>query len=157
MWFVLPLACIPAACWSLGLALSGGGVARDRAVVGLAQIIHSGTVVFFGTLLSVFLLFATLLLLAPLFACRREWRRVLQVAAYSCAPVFLAGVVLVLPDLAYAVTLAVMHSLYLQYGGVRHVLGVKDDEAAEYVALAVMLLIAASTLAGAAGSWLGVI
>ena len=150
--FVLPLASIPAVSWCLGLFLSAGASSID-----FVWIAHRGLITYFGAVLSILLLAASMFVLAPLFTAGRDWPRALQVAAYSSSPVLLAGVVLVLPDLAFATLLAAFHSFFLQYVGVQQVLGAKEGEAAEYVALGIVLLIIASTLLGAFGSWLGLL
>ncbi len=157
--FVLPLACIPAVCWALGLALFGGKgvVAGDSAEIDLGRIAHGGFEALVGSLASVLLLALSLFVLAPLFARRRSWQRVLQVAAYSSAPVLLAGFLLVMPDLVFVPLFAAVHAFYLLYVGVQRILGTKMDEAAEYVALVVVLLVVASTLLGALGSWSGIL
>ncbi len=150
--FLLPMACIPALSWGLGLALSEGSSAA-----GLAQAAHRGGVVFFGSLLSVFLLAASMFVLAPLFVAARDWARAFQVAAYSSAPVLLGGILLLFPDIAYVMLLPALQSFFVQYVGVHRILGAKEGEAAEYVALGIVLLVVTSTLSGAFGSWLGLL
>lgn len=156
--FVLPLALIPAVSWSLGLLLFGNDAGGGRhGALGIAQIVHGGLIAFFGVVLSICLCAVSIVVLAPLFACVRDWPRALEVAAYSAAPVLIGGLVLVLPNLLSVMILAFFHSLYLQYGGLQHVLGVKERDAAEYVALSTVLLMVLSTTVGALGSWLGVL
>lgn len=150
--FVLPLAGIPAVSWCLGLLLSGDGT-----LTGLAEIAHSAAVVYLGSLLSIYLLAASLFLLAPLFSVRRSWGRAFQVAAYGSAPVMFSGILLMAPVLVFATLLAVCHSFYLQYVGVSRVLGVREGDAAEYIALITVLMVLASTLLGALASALGVL
>lgn len=150
--FLLPLALIPALSWCLGLQLSGEAMQMDW-----IQIVHRGAVVYFGTLMTIYLLAASIYVLGPLFSVGRVWGRAFQVAAYSSAPLMLAGLVLVLPVLAFAMLVAACHSFYLQYVGVSSILGAKEEDAAEYVALVVVMLSVLSTLLGAFGSWLGVL
>lgn len=150
--FVLPLAGIPTVSWCLGLLLSG-----DTAPTGLAQIAYRGAVVYVGSLVSIYLLAASLYALAPFFSGRRSWGRSFQVAAYSSSPVMLSGLLLVLPVLAFATLVAVCHSFYLQYVGVSCVLEVREGDAAEFVALVAVLMIVSSTLLGAMASALGVL
>ncbi|MBS0338154.1 MAG: YIP1 family protein [Proteobacteria bacterium] len=156
--FILPLSCIPAAGWATGLGLSGSHalIGHSAAHSGIAQAAHAGLTVLLGAAISVYLLAAALYALAPLFTGRRDWPRALQVAAYSSTPVLLSGVVLVLPDLAFTLILAALHSLALLHGGVKSVLGAKSDESAEYTALAMVIFLLASTALGALGSRLGV-
>lgn len=155
----MPLACVPAASWSLGLLLFGGsaGTSRAGSVLGIEQILRGGLVVYVCAILSLLSLSASVFALAPLFDCRRDWRRALQVAAYSGAPVLLGGVILIMPDLAFALLLPCLHGAYLLYGGLQIVLGVKEDQAAEYVALGVVLLTIATTAMGALGAALGIL
>lgn len=149
--FVLLLACIPAASWSLGLLLFGDGPSVE-----LASTAHRGAIVYLGSVLSIGLLALSFLILAPVFGVGRNWGRTLQVAVYSSAPVLLAGFLLIIPDLVIAILLAAFQSFYLQYVGVQHLLGVKEDQAAEFVALCIVVLMIASTILGAFGGWIGV-
>lgn len=157
--FVLPLACIPAAGWSVKLSLFGseGGRHGDGAAMGLAQILQGGLTVWVCSVLSVIVLASSIYVLAPLFVRSRAWPHVVQVAAYSSAPVLLGGVILAIPDVAYMVLLAAFQALYVMYAGLKRVLGVKEDNAAEYVALSIVLLTAVSTLLGALGGALGML
>ena len=155
--FVLPLALIPAASWSLDLLLFGNDAGGSHTDLDLIQIVWRGLITYFGVLLSIGLCAASITLLAPLFAGRRNWPRALQVAAYSAAPVLLSGLVLIVPNLAYVLILPFFHSLYLQYAGLQHVLGVRERDAAEYVALSSMLLMVFSTALGAFAGWLEIL
>lgn len=155
--FVVPLACIPAASWSVGLAVFGGKgvVARDSTSPSVGEIVNGGLQALMGSVASILLVAAALFVLAPLFARPRNWPRAFQVAVYSSSPVLLAGVLLILPDLVFALMVAAVHSFYLQYLGVQYVLGAKEGDAAEYVALVIVLVIMGSTLLGALSAMTG--
>ena len=155
--FVLPLTLIPAASWSLGLLLFGNDAGGSHSDLDLVRIMRGGLIAYFGVVLSIGLCAVSIVILAPLFAGRRNWPRALQVAAYSAAPVLLSGLVLIVPNLAYVLILPFFHSLYLQYAGLQHVLGVRERDAAEYVALSCMLLMVFSTALGAFAGWLGIL
>lgn len=153
LWsFVLPLALIPALSWCAGLLLYRAGPYAEP-----AQIAYRGSIAYVGSLASIALLAACIVALAPLFGVRRNWARAFQVAAYGSAPVMLAGLVLVIPDLAFATLLGVFHSFFLLYVGLVQVLGVKEDQSAEYLALVIVALAVASTILGAAGSAAGIL
>ena len=157
--FVLPLALIPAAGWILGLLLFGNSAdgGRDSTPVAIGQIVHSGLITYFAVVLSVVLCAASIVIVAPLFSGLRSWPRALQIAAYSAAPVLIGGLLLILPNLVFALIVPFFHGLYLQYAGLQHVLAVKERDAAEYVALSSTLLMVFSTALGAAGIGLGII
>ena len=157
--FVLPLASIPAAGWSAKLALFGsdGGQDGDGGAMELAQVLQGGLTVWIFSVLSVFVLASSIYILAPLFVRTRDWPRALQVAAYSSAPIWLGGFILAIPEVAYAELLAVFQAFYVLYVGLKRILGVKEDNAAEYVALSIVLLTVATTLLGALGGALGML
>lgn len=157
--FVLPLACIPAAAWCFNLSVFGGegGHDAERAALGWSQVLSGGLTVWIFTVLSVLVLATSLYVLAPLFAPGRDWPGALRVAAFSAAPVLLGGVILAIPEVSYAILLALLHSFYLQYAGLQRELGVKEDQAAEYVALSIVLCTIATTGLGALGGALGVL
>ena len=69
----------------------------------------------------------------------------------------LVSVVLLIPDLAFGTLLGAFQSFYLLYVGFGQVLTVKEDQAAEFVALVVVALSVALMLAGAAGSAAGIL
>lgn len=150
--FILPLALIPALSWCIGLYLYREGPSAE-----LAQIAYRGAIAYAGSLASIALLAACIVALAPLFETRRNWARAFQVAAYGSAPVMLAGLVLVIPDLAFATLLGAFQSFFLLYVGLVQVLAVKEDRAAEYLALVIVALTVASTFLGAAGSAAGLL
>lgn len=157
--FVLPLACIPAAGWTVKLSLFGGEGEQggEAAAMGFAQVWQGGLTVWACSVLSVFVLAASIYVLAPLFLPTRDWPRALQVAAYSSAPVLLGGIILAVPEVAYLALLPVFQAFYVMYAGLKRVLGVKEDHAAEYVALSVVLLTIVTTLLGALGGALGML
>lgn len=156
--FVFPLACIPAACWALNRILFGDERRPGAVPVSdLAQSAHGGLSVFACAVASIALLAAAVFALAPLFGRPRDWPKAVQVSACSSAPVFLAGFLLLLPDLSYLLLPPAFQSAYLLYGGLQHVMGVREDQAAEYVALDIVLLIVGSTMLGGLGSGLGVL
>ncbi len=156
--FVVPLACIPAVSWGLCLYLFGRGVPSQNLPNSgaLPDFIQGALVAFCGSVVSVFLLAGAVMLLAPVFGRPRLWSRSFQVAGFSSAPVLVAGVVLVVPNLAFALMVAGLHGFYLLHGGVRDMLGVKADDAAEYVALVMIVFLVASSILGAGIAMLGV-
>ena len=133
--YLLALALMPALAWSLGRH-GAWGVLRW----GFPFLLCIGSVV---------LLAAAYWLVIPMYSRPRSWPGALAVAVYSATPVLLAGVALVLPQLVLVTFIAAVHSLVLQYQGTQDVLGVKRGDAAEVVAVAGVLLIAASMACGA--------
>lgn len=154
---VLPLAAIPAVAWMIGLAVFGMELVMVGEPIrrpGPSAILHAGLVTYLGSIISVVLLAGAFVLLAPMYGGRRDWRGAWRVAAFGTTPLWLAGVMLLKPATFVAMLPVVLYCAYLYHLGL-HALGfARTREAAEYVAIAFLLLLAASTLAGGLlGQW----
>jgi len=121
------------------------------------QIFAAGATTYFASVASIFVLAAIFVLLAPMFGAPRDYVAALKVAAYGAIPVFLAGATLLLPAMAIVGMVAVCHTLYLYWHGVRRVLQVKEGSQTEFVGISVLLLAVASVVVGAAASSIGFI
>jgi hypothetical protein len=152
---VVPLSLLPACAWMLGLVLFPddiGGAATPRDAAHLAAL---GCWTFAGSLATVGLLAAAIAAVAPMYGRPRQWAAAFRVAAYGLTPVWASGVLLLKPALVLLIVVAAMHACVLLHGGMVAVLGVRADDAAEYVAMVVFLAVAASTLLGGAMSFAG--
>jgi hypothetical protein len=154
--YVLPMSAVPAVAWTTGLALFPGDLAirgeTPADLASLASLARAAAVTFGGSALSVAALAAAFFAIAPMYEVRRDWPSAVAVAGYGTTPVWLAGVLLVKPSLVTAAILAVVHACYLYFAGLQQVAGVRPGDAAEFVALAVLL---ASVVLVAAGALLG--
>jgi hypothetical protein len=149
--YVVPLSAVPAVAWMIGLRVFGLDlVAEGEPIVhpSAPAILRAGVATFLGSVGSVVVLAVAFRLLAPMYDGARDLRRAWTVAAYGSTPVWLFGLVLVKPNLVIAGMLAVLHCSYLYYTGLQAVTGVREGDAAEYVAIGLLLLLAASTVAG---------
>jgi hypothetical protein len=80
-----------------------------------------------------------------------------QVAAYGATPVLLASVLLFTPVLVLVSVLVLPYVFYLYYLGVQQVLNVPSGEAAQFVAIALVAALVASTLGGTGAGALGLL
>lgn len=149
--YVLPLAAIPAVAWMIGLGVFGMELVMVGEPIrrpGTASILHAGLVTYLGSIASVAMLAGAFALLAPMYGGRRDWGGAWTVAAFGTTPVWLAGVMLLKPATFVAMLPIVLYCAYLYHCGL-HALGfAREREAAEYVAIALLLVLAASTLVG---------
>ena len=158
--YTLPLAAIPAVAWMIGLATFG----MELVVVGEpirrpgpAAILHAGVVTYLGSIVSVAMLAGAFALLAPMYGGRRNWSAAWTVAAYGTTPVWLAGAMLLKPATVVAMLPVVLYCAYLYHRGLQALGFAREGEAAEYVAIAFLLVLAASTLAGGLLGQLGLL
>lgn len=157
--YVIPLSLIPAVAWMIGVL--GGGyyivIPGFGEVVPLARIATAGVLVVADSIFSVVILAAAFWLLAPLYCVRRNMHAAFKVAAYGTTPVWLMGAVLLFPVLTLFMAAAVFYALYLYVRGLDDLLGVAPGDGAEFVGIAMVLLISTSILFGAALSMAGVL
>lgn len=158
--YVLPLAAIPAVAWMIGLAVFGMElvmVGEPMARPGPGLILHSGLVTYLGSIASVAMLAAALGLLAPMYGGRRDWGGAWTVAAYGATPLWLAGAMLLKPALFVAMLPVMLYCAYVYHCGLCSFGFARTSEAAEYVAVAFLLVLAGSTLVGGLLGQLGVL
>ena len=114
-------------------------------------------ITYFASAFGVLMIAAAFWLLARMFAPGATLERCVQVAAFGTTPLFVASALLVMPVLAIVCVISLLHVFYLYYLGARELLGVPDEDAAQFVAIALVLAIVASTLGGGAVGALGLL
>lgn len=110
---------------------------------------HAVAATYLASVLTIFAIAAAFWLLARFDSRDATLRRCVQVAAYGATPLLLASVLLFTPVLVLVCVLALPYVFYLYYLGVQQVLSVPADEAAQFVAIALVAALVASTLGGA--------
>jgi uncharacterized membrane protein len=118
---------------------------------------HAALFTYFACVLSVLAIAAAFWLLARMFAPGATLGTCVQVAAFGTTPLFVASALLVLPVLVIVCVVSLLHVFYLYYLGAQQLLGVPEDDAAVFVAIALVLAIVASTLGGGAVGALGLL
>jgi Yip1 domain len=154
--YIVPLSLLAPIATSIGMRVFDSTWDRDGGYrVPAEQIFAAAATTLFASIASVFALAAIFVMLAPFYGSTRDYRVALAVATYGAIPVLLAGATLVLPVMALVAVIGFVHTLYLYWLGAKQVLHVARSEQAEFVAISVLILSVASTLAGAIVSHLG--
>jgi len=112
---------------------------------------------FLSSVAAVFMLAGIFSWIAPFFGPKPSFMPALKVAVFGSVPMWLASALLFLMPMIIAVMFAFFFSCYHYYLGVAKVLGVAADRAAEFVGISMLLLSLTLMLAGAAGSWAGLL
>jgi Yip1 domain len=131
--YVLPLALIPAIAHIIGLGLIGRGVMSSFSwgiAMGLIQFI----VAFVGVYISAYVI----AFLAPRFASQQDMGRAVQLVAYSYTPVWVAGILSIVPALGILVFLGGIYSLYLMYLGLPHTMKTPQDKVIGYLVVSIV-------------------
>lgn len=134
--YVLPLALIPAIASVIGLGLIGRGMMSSFGW-GIAMGLMQFAVAFVGVYASAFVVD----FLAPKFGSQKNMGRAVQLVAYSYTPVWVAGILYVIPVLGALVILAGIYGLYLMYLGLPQTMRTPPDKVIGYLVVSVIAMI----------------
>jgi Yip1 domain len=153
--YVLPLAAVAAIAGFIGMSVIGmggmfGGTFRIPLMWGL---VHAIFHVVMGVVL-VFVLAFIIDALAPNFGSQKNMPQAIKVAAYSCTPVWVAGIVTIIPMLGILVLLAAIYAFYLLYLGLAGVMKSPQDKVTAYTAVVVVVAVILAIVISAVGGML---
>ena len=151
--YVLPLAGVAAAAQLIGESIIGRsfgilGTYRMPLTTALGMAVASLVLAAVGAVLLSIVIDA----LAPTFGAQKNREQALKVAVYSATPVWLAGVLQIVPALGVVVFLGGLYALYLLYLGLPRLMKCPAEKAIGYtgavIACAVVIAIVGGTLVG---------
>jgi hypothetical protein len=147
--YVLPLAGAAAVAQFIGLSLIGQNLAffgtyRMPLVTGLELAIASVLFAAVGVVVMSFIIDA----LAPTFGATKSREQALKVAVYSATPVWVAGLLQIIPALGLVVLLGSLYALYLLYLGLPRLMKCPAEKTAGYLGS----VIASAIVIGLVGS-----
>jgi hypothetical protein len=154
--YVLPLAGAAAVAQAIGLAVIGqsfGVFGTYRLPLGSAVGMAVASLVFaaIGVIAMSFIIDA----LAPTFGAEKNREQALKIAVYSATPVWLAGLLQIVPALGIVVLVGSLYALYLLYLGLPRLMKCPAEKAIPYVgsviACAVVIALIGGTLIGRIG------
>lgn len=143
--YLIPLALIPALASFIGYGIIGHsvmGIHVGSVGFGLRQAILS----FISSLGGVYLSAWVISLLSPKFEQAKDFNRAFQLVSYSYTPIFVAGILLIIPSLSIVATLAGLYGLYLLYQGMTPILQTPDDKRNTFFIVSLLSIIVASIL-----------
>ena len=154
--YVLPLAGAAAVAQVIGASIVGQsfgflGTYRMPLTTALGVAIASLIFAAVGVIVMSFIIDA----LAPTFGATKSREQALKVAVYSATPVWIAGLLQVVPALGLVVLLGSLYALYLLYLGLPRLMKCPAEKAVAYVgsviACAVVIALIGGTLIGRMG------
>jgi len=143
--YVVPLALIPAVASLIGygfLRVSVFGIYGGSLIAwGVRYAIMQYALMLGGVYITAFVIDA----LAENFGAKKDFDRAFSLVAYSYTPMFVAGVLYILPTLAWLAALAGLYGLYLLYIGLQPMMKATDEKQTSYfvVSLVVMIVVSA--------------
>jgi hypothetical protein len=135
--YVIPLAMLPAIAAIIGWGFIGGPFVGRSLNYGIASALVSLIVAVVGVYISAFVID----MLAPSFASEKNLGRAMQLVAYSMTPVWVGGILNVLPMIGWLGTLFGLYGLYLLYLGLPHLMKTPQDKVPIYLIVSIVVLI----------------
>jgi hypothetical protein len=146
--YAAPLSAIPAVCGWLGGSIIGYGFFRVGLVRGFANAVVSWI---FG-LIGCWLAAIVVEKLAPRFESRGSTVQALKLVVYAATPVWLAGILNLIPALAVLVVIAALYALYLYYVGLPIVMQTPADKVIPFMATSAVVVVVVMVIAGTLAS-----
>ena len=134
--YVLPLALIPTVAVIIGWGVIGvwGFTSFNYGIaVGLVQLLNA----FIAVLLTAFVIDA----LAPSFGSQKNYGKALQLVAYSMTPVWIAGILNIIPSIGWLGSLIGLYGLFLLYLGITPMMKTPEDKRIGYLIVSIIILL----------------
>lgn len=135
--YAAPLSAIPAVCGWIGGSIIGYGFFRVGLVRGFANAVVSWVFGLAGCWLAAIVIER----LAPNFGSRGSTAQALKLVVYASTPVWIAGILYLVPPLAVLVVIAALYALYLFYLGLPIVMHTPADKVIPYIAVSAVAVI----------------
>ena len=131
--YAAPLAAIPAVAQFIGFI-------RFTIVRGFVYAVVSWIM----TLVSAWIAAVVIEALAPTFQSKGNTEQALKLVVYSMTPIWIAGVLNLVPALAVLVLIAALYAVYLFYLGLAPVMGTPSDNLIQYMVVSAVVIIVIS-------------
>ena len=140
--YAAPLSAIPAICAFIGMSIVGisvpfGGTIRASFISGISTAVVSFVLGLVGAYVSAIIIEK----LAPTFNSRGNTTQALKLVVFASTPVWIAGVLQIIPLLGVLVLLAVLYAVYLFYLGLPPVMHTPADKVIPYMVVAAIVII----------------
>jgi hypothetical protein len=137
--YVVPLAAVGAIAGFIGSSIVGQslpyiGTYRTPLLTGLVLAVFAVGMAVLGVFVLSFIINA----LAPTFGAEQNTTQALKVAVYSYTPVWIAGVLQIVPLLGIFVIFAAFYAMYLLYLGLPRLMKCPEDKAVGYTAVVIV-------------------
>ncbi|HEY6892809.1 MAG TPA: Yip1 family protein [Rhodanobacteraceae bacterium] len=147
--YAAPLAAIPAVCRFIGFTLIGVsvpllGTYRTGIVSGFVGAVVSWVMALVGAWIAAVIVEK----LAPTFQSRGDTVQAMKLVVYAMTPVWVAGVLNIIPALSVLVLLAALYAIYLFYLGLPVLMNTPSNQVIPYMVVAAVVVIIVSFVLG---------
>lgn len=142
--YAAPLAAIPAIAQFIGFSLIGITVR-----IGIVRSFANAVVAWVIALVGAWIAALVIEKLAPTFQSRGNTAQALKLVVYAMTPVWVAGVLYLVPALGVLVIIAALYAVYLFYLGLPPVMSTPSDKLVPYMVVSALVIIVVSICLGA--------
>ncbi len=141
--YVAILAAIPPVASIIGMGIIVGFSFMHTTMLGslVASLLWS-VLSYISSIIAVIVSAAIINALAPVFKSMKDYPKALKVVAYSYTPVWIAGVLNVIPAFYWLMFILSLYSIYLLYLGLRQLMGLSQNKALGYTVVFIIVIIA---------------
>jgi len=147
--YVLPLAAVAALAAFIGMSLIGTSIPFMGTMrIGLVWGLVGAIVAVVMAVVMVYVMGFIIDALAPSFGAQKGMSAAMRVAAYAYTPVWVLGVLKIIPILGILVLLGVLYAFYLLYLGLQAVMRAPAEKAAGYTVVVVIVGVVVAVIIG---------
>lgn len=140
--YIVPLAAIPVICGFIGMVVIGVSVPFvGRYRYGVAEALRVEVFAYIGSLIGCYVGAFIVSKLAPTFSSREDVIQALKLVAYANTPVWIAGVLNLIPMLGILTIFAAVYAVYLFYLGVPVLMKTPQEKVIPYMVVSVLVII----------------
>jgi hypothetical protein len=146
--YVAVLAIIPAVASFIGLTVVGFSFMHTFTRYPVFISLLWGVFSYIFSIVAVMVSAAIINALAPAFESAKDYLKALKVVSYAYTPVWIAGVLNVVPALYWPMLIMSLYSIYLLYLGLSPIMGTPQNKALGYTVVSIMVIIAVEIVTG---------
>jgi hypothetical protein len=139
--YAAPLSAIPAICSFIGLSIVGMSIPLMGTIrTPIASGLTSAVVRFVLGLVGLYVSAIIIEKLAPTFQSRGDTTQAMKLVVFASTPVWVAGILQIIPALGLLVILAALYAVYLFYLGLPTVMHTPGDKVIPYMVVAAIVI-----------------
>jgi len=147
--YIIPLAAIPAVAQYIGMAAIGISVVGLRVRYPIVSGLVHAIVAYVLALVGVYVAALVIDWLAPKFQSQKSVIQALKLVAYSMTPMWLAGILMLVPVLGMLAIIAGLYGIYIFYLGVTPLMKTPADKVIPYMVVSAVVIIVIQIVIGA--------
>ena len=147
--YAAPLSAIPAIAQFIGFSLIGISVPVFGGPIGIVRSFANAVVAWVLALVGAWIAALVIEKLAPTFQSTGNTAQALKLVVYSMTPIWVAGVLYLVPALGVLVVIAALYAVYLFYLGLAPVMSTPSDKVVPYMLVSALVIIVVSFVLGA--------